>query len=486
MNTNTKKLSPSILWKYFDLLCHIPRPSKHEAQAAQFIIDFAKKHNLTWKQDKTGNVMVSKPATKGMENCKTIVMQAHLDMVPQKNEGVVHDFTTDPIVPLIDGDWVKAKDTTLGADNGIGVAAAMAVMEAKNLIHGPLEALFTVDEETGMTGALSLEPGFITGDILLNLDSEDDNELTIGCAGGMNTTGTFNYTLEETSKDTMGYKIAVTGLKGGHSGVDIHLNRANSIKLITRFLWEATKKFNVSISGLHGGTLRNAIPREAFATIVVKKEHQDAFTDFYDQFIQTVSSEYHISEPSLKLDVTPVNRPDKALPLPLQKQLLNMLYAIPHGVIKMMEDIPGVVESSNNLASVEMNDDTFSIQNLVRSAQESSKTSTGNMIESIFTLAGAKTVHDGNYQGWQPNINSPVLKLVKEVYNKLFDDLPEVKVIHAGLECGIIGSIYENMDMISFGPTIVHPHSPGEKVNIPSVQKFWELLTMVLKKMALF
>ncbi len=482
MNSSIKKLSPSILWNNFDLLCRIPRPSKHEGQAAQFIKDFAKTHDLSWKQDQAGNVMVSKPATKGMEECKTIVMQAHLDMVPQKNEGVVHDFTTDPVTPFIDGDWVKAKNTTLGADNGIGVAAALAVMASGNLVHGPLEALFTVDEETGMTGALSLEPGFITGNILLNLDSEDDNELTIGCAGGMNTTGTFNYTLEDTTKNTTGYNIAITGLKGGHSGIDIHLGRANSIKLLTRFLWEATKKFTVSVAHMQGGTLRNAIPREAFATISIEKIHNDAFMKFCDSFIKTIKAEYHISEPSIKIDISKVNRPGKAMPLKLQKQLLNMLYAMPHGVIKNMEDIPEVVETSNNLASVTMNNGTLSILNLVRSAQESSKTNAANMIESIFTLAGAKTVHDGNYQGWQPNIHSPVLKLMKQVYIDLFDDSPEVKVIHAGLECGIIGSIYKNMDMISFGPTIVHPHSPDEMVNIPSVQKFWKFLTWFLKR----
>ncbi len=482
MIKDIKTLYPSVIWSIFDDLCKIPRPSKHETEVAHYVMEFGKKLNLSCEQDKVGNVIIRKPAKPGMEGCKTVVLQSHLDMVPQKNQGINHDFLKDPIVAYIDGEWVKAKDTTLGADNGIGASVALAVLQSEDIKHGPIEALFTVDEETGMTGASSLQKGFVKGDVLLNLDSEDDNEMTIGCAGGMNTTGKIKFRGEKITGKNIAYNIAITGLKGGHSGIDINLGRANSIKIITRFLWESEKRFGIRIANLEGGTLRNAIPREASASVLLTTEHKNSFEDFVEKFRQTIKTEYKKTEPGFKLEINTVEVPSGVMPMHTQKQLLNVLYAIPYGVIKLMEDMPDVVETSNNLAAVKMVNNEVTVLNLVRSALDSLKVDAGNMIESVFSLVNAETKHEGSYPGWQPDVNSPILNLTKGVYNGLFKTYPEVKVVHAGLECGIIGNIYEGMDMISFGPTIVHPHSPDEKVNIPSVKKFWELLSRVLEK----
>jgi dipeptidase D len=476
------QLKPAALWKNFQALCNIPRPSKKEAQAVEFVIDFAKKHQLEYKTDQVGNVLISKSATAGMENRCTAVLQAHLDMVPQKNSATKHDFEKDPIQPFIDGDWVKAKGTTLGADDGIGVSAILALLESTDVIHGPIEALFTIDEETGMAGAFGLREDFLTGRILLNLDSEDEGELFIGCAGGMNTSAIFNFTHEKTTGDHLAYKLSITGLKGGHSGVDIHLGRGNSNKLLNRFMWNADHFFGMRLCAIDGGSLRNSIPRESFAIVTVSKQFEHEFTASVSSFLKMYREELAGVEPDINFTAQLVAMPDFWIDKTTQEHLLDSLYAIPNGVIRFIPEMPEVVETSTNLAIVKSDQNQIQVYCLLRSSVDSAKTDLGNMIESIFDMAHAETIHDGDYPGWKPNFNSPVLAAMKQSYKTLFGKEAEVKVIHAGLECGIIGDVYPGMDMISFGPTIRYPHSPDEKVNIPSVERFWKYLLETLKQ----
>ncbi len=476
------ELQPTALWKNFQELCNIPRPSKKEERVIAFVQNFAKLHNLQCKTDEVGNVLISKPAVKGYENLPIVVLQSHLDMVPQKNSTTQHDFEKDPIQPYIDGEWVKAKGTTLGADNGIGVSAILAILESKDIPHGPIEGLFTIDEETGMTGAFGLQNNFLTGNILLNLDSEDEGELFIGCAGGMNTTATFKYKREFVPINHSAFKLSLTGLKGGHSGVDIHLGRGNSNKLLNRFMWNADHFFEMRLCSIDGGSLRNAIPRESFAVVTVSKQFENDFIASTASFLKLYSEELAGVEPDINFTVEPVAKPTYCIDKTTQEHLFDSLYALPNGVIRMIPEMPDVVETSTNLAIVKSDDHEIQVKCLLRSSVDSAKSDLGNMIESIFDMAHAETVHDGDYPGWKPNVNSSVLKTMKEVYKNLYGIEPSIKVIHAGLECGIIGDVYHGMDMISFGPTIRHPHSPDERVNIATVEKFWKYLTETLKQ----
>ena len=480
MNKEIQALQPSLLWKNFNSICDIPHPSKHEAKIIAWVQDFAKLNGLQYKTDETGNTVILKPATKGMENRRTVVLQSHLDMVPQKNQNVQHDFEKDPIrLQIVDG-WVKAVDTTLGADNGIGAAAMLAVLESKDLAHGPIEALFTTDEETGLTGAFGLKPGFVTGDILLNTDTEDEGHFCIGCAGGINTNATLSLKRMPLSDDHVFFRIGIKGLKGGHSGCDIHLYRANANKLMARLLKTAASDAALRIVSLEGGNVRNAIPREAFAVVAVPGSRIKDLENALARFAKEIRNEYAIAEPDFEVGIEP-SEPAEALDLSSQDTLLNLLYALPNGVIRMSDEVKGIVETSTNLSVVRVAGSKAEIQLLTRSSVGTAKDDVTRTLQCIFDLAGAAAVHEGAYPGWKPDAHSKVLTLMKDIYRKRFGMEAQVEVVHAGLECGIIGSIYPGMDMISFGPTIRFPHSPDEKVEIVSVQKFWDLLTDVLK-----
>lgn len=481
MSEEIKNLKPEAIWKNFYALTQIPRPSKKEEKVAAFIKDFGKKLNLETLEDETGNIVIRKPATPGYENRKTVILQGHLDMVPQKNNDTQHDFETDPIDAYVDGEWVTARGTTLGADNGMGVAAAMGVLEAKDLEHGPIEALFTVDEETGMTGAFGLKEGFLKGDILMNMDSEDEGELYIGCAGGMDTVATFHFTPEGIPSGMKTMEIIVKGLKGGHSGLDIHLGRGNAIKLINRLLWEADRQFGIRIVSFNSGDVRNAIPREGHAIVAVPENQAEAFKAFATEYEKTIQSELKTPEPNVVLELAEVEAAGEVIDIQTQKGLLNALYGIPNGVISYIADMPEVVETSTSTGVIKFDGHTITVVSLQRSSVDSRKDDLGNMIRAIFEMAGAEVEHAGSYPGWNPDVHSPILASMKDVYNDAFGKVPEVKVIHAGLECGLIKAVYPNLDAISFGPTIRFPHSPDEKVNIETVQKFWDFVVHTLK-----
>jgi dipeptidase D len=481
MSTTLSHLDPNLLWQYFQDLCNIPRPSKHEELAIKYVKDFAVKHGLYHEVDSVGNVMIRKPATRGMETRQGIVLQAHLDMVPQKNEGTVHDFMKDPIKTRIVGDWVVTEGTTLGADNGIGVAAALAVLSSRDIEHGPVEALLTIDEETGMTGAFNLKPGMLEGTILLNLDSEDEGEIYIGCAGGINATATIKGAEEPVPEGYSAWKISLRGLKGGHSGMDINLGRGNANKILNRLLWNLSRDLGLRVSSLTGGSLRNAIPREAFATVIVPLATEPDFLVAIEDFEKLLKSELTQVEPDLDLSALKSDLPSKVMEKNFQDKVLNAIYATPNGVIRNISDIPEVVETSTNLATVKIANGTAEIMCLLRSSVDTAKTDLAQSIEAVYELAGGSVVLDGSYPGWKPNVDSPILKVMKDVYAHLYNKNPEVKVVHAGLECGIIGNAYPSMDMVSFGPTIRHPHSPDEKVCISTVKTFWDYLLEVLK-----
>ncbi len=419
-----------------------------------------------------------------MEDRKGIVLQAHLDMVPQKNAGTDHDFEKDPIETYIEDGWVKAKGTTLGADNGIGAAAAMTVLEDTSLVHGPIEALFTIDEETGMTGANELKPGILKGgDILLNMDSEDEGELYIGCAGGVDSTGEFAYKSEAVPADSKAYRLVVKGLKGGHSGLDIHLGRGNANKIINTLMLMAADKFKLRLAEFDGGSLRNAIPREAFATVIVPIEKAEKFEKFVTEFEAIVKDEFSETDGGVAVNAEPTDMPQNVVDIKSQDQLFEAVAKCPpNGVIAMSKDMEGVVETSTNLATVKMVDGEFVIGTLQRSSVDADKEKLSAQIREVFKKAGGKAYSSGDYPGWKPNVDSPILHAMKDVYNNKYGRVPEVKVIHAGLECGILGGAYPNWDMISFGPTIRHPHSPDEKVNVDTVRLFWEYLVETLKQ----
>ncbi len=474
-------LEPKGLWKNFYSLTQIPRPSKKEEKVIAFTREFGEKLGLETIVDEVGNVIIRKPATPGFEDRQGIVLQSHLDMVPQKNSGTDHDFETDPIQTYIEDGWVKAKGTTLGSDNGIGAAAAMTVLEATDLEHGPIEALFTIDEETGMTGAEELKPGLLKGDILLNMDSEDEGELYVGCAGGIDSTGTFTVTNEAVPTAVEAFKISVTGLKGGHSGLDINLGRGNANKIMNALLCVAAKKYQLRLATIEGGSLRNAIPRESFATVVVPAENASAFAQYVDEFNAEVRASFAEADGGLRVVAEACALPVSVIDAASQAGLFEAVAKCPNGVIAMSKDMEGVVETSNNLAIVKLDGDKITLAALQRSSVDADKEVLAGQIREVFLKAGAEARSHGAYPGWKPNVNSPILKTMKEVYNNKFGKVPEVKVIHAGLECGILGASYPNWDMISFGPTIRHPHSPDEKVNIATVDLFWQYLVETLK-----
>ena len=481
MSESLNSLYPNDLWKIFGKFCSIPHPSKHERKIADYVISFAKELNLEVFEDKVGNVIIRKPATKGYENRKGVILQGHLDMVPQKNSDTKHDFEKDPIVAYIDGDWVTAKGTTLGADNGIGAAAALAIVKSNDIAHGPIEVLLTIDEETGMTGAFGLESGTLKGDIMMNLDSEDEGELYIGCAGGVDTSAEFTYSEEGFPAGHVAYDVTIKGLKGGHSGLDIVLGRGNSNKILNRFLWNSLRKFDLRLASFEGGTLRNAIPRESFAVVTIPISKVAEFEKYVKEFETTVKKELSATEPDMMFFAEKSNFQGNVIDINSTHKLINAVYSCPNGVIRMTVEMPGLVETSLNLAIVKSEKGKINVHCLLRSSVDSAKEDLSHMVESVFTLAGAKVNHAGGYPGWKPNVASPILQTMKDVYNNKYGKIPEVKAIHAGLECGIIGAVYPNLDMISFGPTIRYPHSPDEKVNIATVGKFWDYLVETLK-----
>jgi len=483
MSNEITKLTPNEVWENFHELTRIPRPSHHEEQIRQFIANFGKKLGFETIQDEVGNVIIRKPATAGMEKRKGVILQGHLDMVPQKNSDKDHDFAKDPIETIIDGEWVKANGTTLGADNGIGVAAALAILASKDLVHGPIEALFTATEETGMDGAIGLKPGVLNGDILINMDSEDEGELYVGCAGGEDANVSFNFTEVPVPAESIGFRLNVTGLKGGHSGLDINLGRGNANKIFFRLLKEAYKVCGVRLSSINGGNLRNAIPREAFGIVTVPYKTADKLVGLIAGLTTTIKRELSATEPTLKIELSKIEMPASLIDEKTQINLTHAIVACPNGTIRMSDTVPGLVETSTNLAIVKSDNETktVNISCLMRSSVDTARAELGSRMDSVFTLAGAKVTLTGGYPGWKPNMDSPILKTMQQVYQAKFGRIPEIKAIHAGLECGILGGNYPNLDMISFGPTIRFPHSPDEKVNIESVGKFWDFLVETLK-----
>lgn len=483
MVSKISQLHPEILWKHFYNLTQIPRPSGHEAAAVEYIKQFAIKQKLEYIVDSVGNILVRKPATEGREGAKGVILQAHVDMVPQKNSDKKHDFLTDPIEPLIDGGWVKANKTTLGADNGIGVAAALAVLESKDIRHGAIETLFTISEETGMDGAVGLQKKMLKGDILMNLDSEEEGELYIGCAGGVNVNTECEY--RKTKQDAgQAFKIKISGLKGGHSGLDINLGRANANKLMAELLTVLQTKHSIRLSEWQGGNLRNAIPREAESIVVVDRNEESGFKESITKWKKEIISKYNGIEDEINFSIEPSGSVNAIMEPESQHKIVDLLKTCLNGMIKMSEVIPDIVQTSNNLSIVKIGDGICEVKMLLRSSVDADRAFYGKQIEKHFSTIQAKTVLSGDYPGWQPNADSLVLKKAKETYKKIFGKLPEVKVIHAGLECGIIGGSYPNLDMISFGPTIQHPHSPDERVNTASVGKFWDFLKGMLETIA--
>ncbi len=476
-----RDLDPRIVWGFFHELTRIPRTSKNEKQVIEFVKNIGENLGLETIVDDTGNVIIKKPATPGMENRKVVVLQSHLDMVPQKNNSVSHDFEKDPIDAYIDGDWVTARDTTLGADNGIGVAAALAVLQDNNIEHGPVEALFTVDEETGMTGAFGLKADILKGDILINLDSEEHGQIYVGCAGGVESNITFTYEIEQVPASMLAYKVQVSGLKGGHSGMDIGLGRGNANKLLIRFLDHATKEFKIRLASINGGGMRNAIPREAEAVVVIPASYANDFQKSVYKYEEIFNNELSIVEPDLSLSIEKADLPSTIIDIQTQNNLISSVYACPHGVTRMSDSVPELIETSNNLASIKTEGETISVHCFLRSSVDTAKDDLANTIGHIFKLAGARVSFDGNYTGWEPNLDSEILKVVKNVYKNMYKESPSIKAIHAGLECGLLGGIYPDFDMVSFGPTILHPHSPDEKVHIESVKQFFEYLLETLK-----
>ncbi len=476
MNKDLRSLQPSALWGYFADICAIPHPSYHEEAIRKYMIDFAAKNGIECIEDQAHNVIMRIPATPGMEDRQGVILQAHLDMVPQKNSDKAFDFENDAIEAYIDGEWVKANGTTLGADNGIGAAAAMAALTDSTLKHGPLEVLFTATEESGMEGAFGLKAGVLKGSVLLNLDSESEGELFVGCAGGLDANIQLPYKEEPAPAGFEARRITVKGLKGGHSGLEIILERANANKVLCRFVYAAAHDLGVRLASIDGGGLRNAIPREAFATVVVPADKAAAFDNAVAEFEKTIVAEFKGVEDSVSIKAEAAPAPAGVFDADGQRRLLQAVYACPNGIISMSKSMPGLVQTSTNLARVVSEGGVVKMQCLLRSSSNSEKQNLGEAVRSAFELAGAKVELAGAYDGWNPNMSSPILKAMRESYNALYGKEPAVLGIHAGLECGIIGGAYPGMDMISFGPTICFPHSPDEKVEIASVGKFWDFL----------
>ena len=479
-----KGLEPSILWQRFYEITQVPRPSKKEGKILTHMRNLFKELNISFKEDEVGNIVASIPATKGYENSATVILQGHVDMVCEKNKETKHDFDNDPITMVRDNGWIKAKGTTLGSDNGIGVAAALSVITDKDVIHGPIEILLTIDEETGLTGATKVEPGFITGKILLNLDSEEDGTFYVGCAGGVDTLGTFNIEFENAPSGFTTYELMATGLKGGHSGLDINQGRANGIKVLTRALAHIGK-FDYRIAKVDGGSLRNAIPREAEAIIFLKDSDIKDIEKIIKDVEKTLVNEYKHSDSGVKINMMKVDQSfSKVFTRKFSDKILDILFALPHGIIMISQDISDLVETSTNLASIKTEGDKVIIGTSQRSSVESAKKYIAQSVRSIFSLAGAEIEKTDGYPGWSPNMDSKILKISKSVFQDLFKKEPEIKAIHAGLECGILEGKNPGLDMISFGPTIMGAHSPDERVNIETVGKFYSLLKGILKELA--
>ncbi len=481
MNEELLSLKPEKVWYYFKQILEIPRPSKKEEKIRAYLKAFGEKHNLETIEDETGNILIRKPATKGMENRKPVVLQSHVDMVCEKNSDKVHDFENDPIEAYVEDGWVTANGTTLGADDGIGVATQLAILASDDIPHPDLECLFTIDEETGLTGAFGLKPGFLKGKILLNLDSEDEGQLFIGCAGGQDTVGQLPYDKEDTPEGYTAYKLMISGLTGGHSGDDINKNRANANKLLNRFLWKFNDLLGFRIHEFNGGNLRNALAREAYAVVLVPEQNSRQLTAEVEAFEKALREEYHVTEPNLRFAAQVTETPQWVMDKESQDILLDLIYALPHGVIAMSQDIDDFVETSTNLASVKFLKEEVEITTSQRSSIESKKEDIVNMVKSTFHLAGASAESSDGYPGWTPNPDSEIVAVTQNLYEKLFKEKPEVLAIHAGLECGLIGDKYPGLDMISFGPTIKGAHSPDEKIEIASVEKFWDLTLEILK-----
>ncbi|HAR37217.1 MAG: cytosol nonspecific dipeptidase [Bacteroidetes bacterium GWD2_45_23] len=483
--TEILALNPQNVWKHFYSLTQIPRPTGQMDRVTRFVLDFGKLLNLETKQDKAGNVLIRKPASKGYEMAKTVILQSHLDMVPQKNSGVSHDFASDPIETMIDGEWVKAHATTLGADNGIGCALMMAVLEDPSLKHPAIEALFTVDEEVGMDGANGLEGNMLEGSLMLNLDTEEDGELCIGCAGGRDVNISFRFQADRNiEKGDIAFKVSLKGLKGGHSGVQIHLGRANANKLMNRFLKDVIRNYEARIASIQGGSLRNAIPRESFVVLTIPEQLSDDLIDLVGEYEALFREDFSGIEDGISFKAERTDLPKTILPEEIQDDLINAVEGCPNGVISYLADFPGVVESSLNLAMIQTSEESIEVKLLVRSSSESRKNWVCSSVESLFLLAGAKVEFDGDYPGWQPNANSELLRLMERIYLEKYDQRPKVMVIHAGLECGIIQSnVTQKLDIVSFGPTITGAHSPDEAVKIESVGKSYEYLLTILEKM---
>lgn len=478
-----KDLKPTLVWEIFDEITKIPRPSKKEEKIRRYLLDFAAKHNLAAKTDPIGNVVMSRPATPGHEDAPTIILQGHMDMVCESNHPF--DFENNPITTIIDGDWVKADGTTLGADNGIGVAAALAVLIDPDIVCGPVQALFTMDEETGMTGAFNLGPDMISGDILLNLDSEDDGQIFIGCAGGVDTVCTFTYKRSMAPADFTYLKLDVSGGLGGHSGGDIHLGHANANKLLARFLWEQSQKHEINLVEIDGGNLRNAIPRAAHCVFGIHPANKHKLVADFEDYCARVANEYQGLETTLELKLDAADNPEYVIDSETSVNIVRAIYSAPHGVDSMSRDLEGLVETSTNLASVKMSgDNEIVVTTSQRSSVESRKWDMANRVEAHFQLAGAKVQHGEGYPGWQPNMNSRIMHIIEDAYTELYGEKPLITAIHAGLECGLLLESYPNLDMASFGPTLRGVHSPSERMQISTVGRFWDQLKLILKKVS--
>ncbi|KID56446.1 aminoacyl-histidine dipeptidase [Pseudoalteromonas luteoviolacea] len=479
-HSEISQLEPQIVWQFFDQICSIPHPSKHEEALAQFIVNWANSRDLATRRDKTGNVFIKKPATEGMENRKPVVLQAHIDMVPQKNDDTAHNFETDPIRPFIDGDWVTADGTTLGADNGIGMASCLAVLASDDVAHGPLEVILTIDEEAGMTGAFGLEAGWLEGEILLNTDSEQEGEIYMGCAGGIDAGLTLDIERQEKSAQQTYLEISLKGLKGGHSGVDIHTGRANANKLLARTLKHHLTDIEFQIVEFKGGSLRNAIPREAYTTIAIQDADINKVSTYIEQVQSLMRQELSAIETGLTFNVSQTESALNPLTLTSTQQLLSLLNACPNGVVRMSDDIQGVVETSLNLGVITTQADSIEILCLIRSLIDSGRKDVEGTLSSLAELAGAKVEFSGAYPGWKPEPESELIHIFRDMYEGIYGKKPDIMVIHAGLECGLFKEPYPEMDMISFGPTIKFPHSPDEKVHIESVGLYWQQMKALL------
>ena len=481
MSDQIRQLEPTVLWNHFADLNAVPRPSKKEERVIQFIKSFGEELSLPTGVDEAGNVIIKKPASKGMEDRKTIVLQSHLDMVHQKNSGTDFNFDQQGIEMYVDGDWVKAKGTTLGADNGIGVAAIMSLLASKDITHPPLEALFTIDEETGMTGALALKGGLLDGSIMLNLDTEEDNELTIGCAGGLDVTAKGNYQQEQPTANKA-FMLFVKGLTGGHSGMDIHKGRGNANKIMNRVLLDLSIKFEINIASIDGGSLRNAIPRESTALIAVNDIYIKELNTAIEEHNNIIKAEYSFTDPNLSIGIETAAIPETVMEPSFQLSFLRAVYSCPNGIYRMTPEIPGLVQSSNNIAKLTAKDGSYTIMCLTRSSVDTEKFDLGQSISSAFELIGAGMDYGSEYPGWAPRPSSEIVTLMSGIYKELFNEEVHANAVHAGLECGIIGTNYPEMQMISFGPNITGAHSPDEKVQVSSVQKFWRYLLEILKR----